>query len=372
MKFNPDSARVAWAENRFGLDYHAQAQALGPPIVPIVDIHSHINGGEAAEIYGEVAEWFGVRRVYTQSRLADGPAVRKALGDRVRFMAFPDWGTGERHTVHRDAYLEVIRRWHGDFGARCMKFWGGPMLWDMAAENGQDPHDVVPFDAPWRVRQAELACELGMMFMVHVADPDTWFQTKWADASKYGSKESQYRGLEVMVARYNDRPWIAAHMGGWPENLSFLDGLLTRHSNLYLDTSATKWMVRALSAHEPSVTRAFFERWRGRVLFGSDIVTTNDHLQDVQTDHPRGRQANNAEQARELYASRYLALRTLFETSYIGESPIADPDMMMLEPEVHTPMSASMLRGMALDGDVLRSLYAHSAEGVVEKWYESH
>jgi len=344
------------------------ARSLGPPVVPIIDTHAHIMGSRAAEVYGEVAQWFGVERVYSQSRLAGAAAVKAALGDRVRFVAFPDWGAGDAQAVHRGAYLDVIRRWHGEFDAKCVKFWSGPGLWDMASKDGSDASDVVPFDSPWRVKQAELACELGMMLMVHVADPDTWFASKWADASRYGTKEDQYRGLEVMVARFNDRPWIAAHMGGWPENLTFLEGLLTRHDNLYLDTSATKWMLRALSSHEPSMVRGFFEKWRGRLLFGSDIVTTDEHLKAADTEHPRGLQATNESEAQQLYASRYASLRTLFETRFEGESPIADPDLAMLEPERFDAMSAPTLRGMGLGREILQTLYRGAHESVVEAW----
>ncbi len=28
--------------------------------------------------------------------------------------------------------------------------------------------------------------------------------------------------------------WIAAHMGGWPEDLGFLDGLVARHPNPHI------------------------------------------------------------------------------------------------------------------------------------------
>src|SRR5690606_2759016 len=125
-------------------------------------------------------------------------------------------------------------------------------------------------DSPWRRRQMDLAASLGMAFMAHIADPDTWFATKYADASLYGTKRAQYDALERLAEEY-PTPWLLAHMGGSPEDLSFLDGLLTRHPNLYLDTSATKWMVRELSKHETSDLAAFFERHAGRVLFGSDI-----------------------------------------------------------------------------------------------------
>ena len=35
--------------------------------------------------------------------------------------------------------------------------------------------------------------------MVHVADPDVWFRTVYADAAKFGTKPDQYVGLERML-----------------------------------------------------------------------------------------------------------------------------------------------------------------------------
>jgi hypothetical protein len=102
-----------------------------------------------------------------------------------------------------------------------------------------------------RIRAMELASDLGMMFMTHVGDPDTWFATKYTDSSIYGTKLSQYEPLEELLDRFR-QPWIAAHFGGWPENLEFLDGLLSRHDQLHLDTSATNWVSREISKHEPA------------------------------------------------------------------------------------------------------------------------
>src|SRR5215475_211947 len=115
-------------------------------------------------------------------------------------------------------------------------------------------------------------------------------------------------------------------MGGWPEDLDFLDGMLARHPNLHLDTSATKWQVRELSKHPRESVVAFFTKWKGRIFFGSDIVTSEDHLAPKKENpaHPKADQANSPESAFELYASRYWAMRTLLETGYDDESPIAD------------------------------------------------
>jgi hypothetical protein len=352
--------------NRFGLDYGTEAGLLGRPPVPMIDAHAHINGRRAAAVWARAADLYGVDRVYTMTRIGEAGAVRAVLGDRARFIAFPDWANPDRESVHRGGYLPVIRRYHDEFGAGIVKFWSAPALVDYA---GGDPADLVAFDSEWRVRQADLAAELGMMFLVHVADPDTWFATRYRDVSRYGTKAAQYESLERMLERY-PRPWIAAHMGGWSENLDFLDGLLGRHDNLYLDCSATKWVVRELCAQPRERVAAFFGRWRGRVLFGSDIVTMDDHLSAEKSGvtSTKSDQASTESEAFDLYASRYWALRVMLETRWEGESPIVDPDLAMVDPERHGARDAPALRGLGLARGVLTDLYRASEEAVVEAW----
>ncbi len=349
--------------NRPGLDYRTEAGLLGDPVVPITDAHAHINGRRAAAVWARAADLYGVERVYSMSRLADADAVREVLGDRVRFIAFPDWAAPDRSSVHRAGFLEAIRRWHGEHGARVVKLWSAPSLRDWI---GEGPDDVAGFESPWRMQAAELAMSLGMIFMVHVADPDIWFRTKYADAARYGSKIQQYESFERMLTRVAV-PVIAAHMGGWPENLEFLSGLLARHGNLYLDTSATKWVVRELSAQPRERVVTFFERWRGRILFGSDIVTMDAHLTPVKESAVsiKAEQASSEPEAFDLYASRYWALRTMLETEWQGESPIADPDLKLADPDRYDAMSAPPLRGVALAPDLLRMLYRDAAHAVL-------
>ena len=158
-------------------------------------------------------------------------------------------------------YVDRIPEYY-DAGARIAKFWVAPRSIDYAREMG-DP-DMMRLNSPSKIAAMEAASELGMYFMVHIADPDTWFQTKYADASVYGSKRDQYEPLEELLDRFN-QPWIAAHMGGWPEDLEFLSGLLERHDNLYLDTSAVKWQVRELSKHSrDEIPHILSRRFKGR------------------------------------------------------------------------------------------------------------
>lgn len=358
--------------NRLGLNYRVEAARLGPPPAPILDVHVHLNGERALALYAEVAELFGVQRSYTQTPLADAERVRAMLGDRVRFVAVPDYASEDRSYAMREGFLENIRQFRERFGSCMVKLFASPRLRDLLSSDAERA-DVVALDSPWRVRAAELACELGMMFMTHVADPDTWFRTKYSDARVYGTKRAQYEPLERMLDRF-DVPWIAAHMGGWPEDLAFLSGLLERHGNLYLDTSATRWMVRELSRHSQQELADFLRRWRGRVLFGSDIVVSEQHLQPsgAGSGASTADLAHSPSQAFDLYASRYWALRTLFEREYDGPSPIADPDLALVEPDRYGPDAAPRLRGHHLPAEELAWLYHKAAANLVEQWWATH
>jgi len=353
-----------WAANRLGLDYEAEASRLGDPPAPIIDAHTHIHGAEAAKVYRRVRDLFGVELTYSMSRPHEVEQVREALGGAVRFIAIPDYTSPDRVWAHTEGFLENIQ-WFAERGSRIVKFFAAPRGKDMSREAGVE--GLLDLDGPWRLRAMELAESLGMMFMAHVGDPDTWFATKYADASRYGRKRDYYIAFERLLDRFTV-PWLAAHMGGWPEDLDFLDGLLSRHPNLHLDTSATKWMVRELSKHPRGRLVEFFDKWRGRIIFGSDIVTVDEHLTDEPGPRDLGKQASSEQEAFELYASRYFALRSLWETDDEGESPIADPDLAMVDPSRFDDMSAPTLRGKRLPRELLVWLYRDAAMSVLEGW----
>lgn len=371
--------------NRFALDYRTEAARFANPR-PIIDCHAHLNGPRALEVYRDVARCFGITRATTQVAITDAPRVRDILGDFVRLIAFPNFRAQDRRWSMTEGYLADIQAFR-DLGAGFVKLWNAPRMREFFP--GDSGRDLTEFDGEWRLRHARLAQSLGMGIMVHIADPDTWFATRYSDAARYGRKIDHYRGFRSLLDQV-PVPFIAAHMGGWPEDLAFLDLLLTAHPNLHLDTSATKWVVRALSSHAPERVVAFCTKWRTRLLFGSDIVTIDDHLTpspaaapitpppadaDAATlaahsarvaaaKHPMADLADSAESAFDLYASRYFALRLMFETSYRGESPIADPDLMMVDPARFNDMSAPPLNGLALAPEILDDLYFKNAQRV--------
>ena len=353
------------ADNRFGVDYRAVAASLGDPPVEIIDGHSHINGTRAAEIYAEARAAFGVTHTFSQTQLSQAEGVRRVLGDSVSFVAIPDYMSDDPLEAHTSGFLNALDTWYG-LGARMVKWWCGPRGRDGGKKLG-DPM-LMTLESDWRRRQMERAAELGYMFMAHIADPDTWFEAKYTDESFYGSKASHYDALEELADMYTF-PWLIAHMGGWPEDLNFLDGLMTRHPNFILDTSATRWMVRELSRHPSEELIAFFRKFEGRILFGSDIVTMDAHLSNDDGPRDMGKQASSEQQAFDLYASRYCALRLMFETDYRGESPISDPDLHMIEPDRYAPDDGPQITGHAFPEDLLRTLYRGATTETLLRWY---
>ncbi len=326
--------------NRLGLNYRAEAAHLPWPSW-ITDGHVHLSGVEAVRRYFEVAAWFGVKNAWSQTQLEEVDALQRAFPGRIEFVAVPNYAARDQADTFTTDWLRRIEAFRAR-GARIAKFWAAP--------RGLDFHESFKLDHPTRRRAIKLAYSLGMAIMVHVGDPDTWFATKYRDAAKYGTKMEQYRPLEALLDQYPDRPLLAAHMAGHPEDLEHLQRLLDRYPNLHLDTSATKWMVRELSKN-PGSLRAFLQRNPGRVIFGTDLVVNSND--DPATAH-------------DLYASRFWALRTLLETDYHGPSPIVDPDLSMVDPSLPAQSTAT-LHGCAADAATLGAVYQSAAAGFLAK-----
>ena len=369
---NDQASKEPWAANRLGLDYVAEAERLGRAVRPIVDGHLHVNGERASRVFKRVMDLYGISRIWSQTQLASASVVREVMGDRVSFIAIPEYMAADRKHAMEEGFLENLDVWANEYGARCVKLWHAPRFKDLIEEAGGD-WDEHRMGGKWRMKVAERACELGMMLMTHIADPVTWFQTAYKDSSRYGTKLDQYGPLEEMMRTF-DVPWLGAHLGGWPEDLGFLTGLLERHPKLILDTSATKWMVREVSKHPRDELLAFMERFRGRIIFGSDIVTHDAHLEPNKAGERKfgAELASNEDEAFELYASRYWALRTMWEGDYDGESPIADPDLAKIDPANHDAMSAPRLHGKSMPKELLEVFYGGAIESTMGVWYAEH
>jgi hypothetical protein len=307
--------------NRLGLDYREVPAARYDG--RIVDVHTHVRVAETTEEFLAAADLYGIDKIVTMSPLDDVPRLQDACGERLDFIAVPRFRDMDSSDAFRAQWLRDLEAFRA-LGARRMKFWMAP---PMRGHHGLTLED--PFFEPL----IQTSLDLGYDFMVHIADPTAWFEPggRYADAKRFGTKAEQYPQLEFLLQRVAPRSVIAAHLGGNIEDPDFLQGLLDRHANLCLDSSATKWIVRGV-APQPERVRALLVRNADRILFGSDLVVA-DHFDF------------------EHYASRFWVHQMMWQSDYRGESPIEDPDAD----------DPPRLAGLALPAEVLRPFYDENA-----------
>ena len=269
----------------------------------------------AGELYG-VTKWMGI------CGISEVAGMRKRWGDRVGFSVWTEHhkiGDGQEFTKTNVRIVKAAAR----AGCHCIKFWYKPEFNERAGVYFNDPRLDAVFEA---------MVDLGLPALVHIADPDIWWQHHYHDTSRFEPKWSTYRQLTQTLARFPSLRVMAAHMGGWPENLPRLDEMLDQYRNLYLDTSGTKWIARELS-HQAESARSFVIRRADRLLFGSDLVA----FDNADFEH---------------HCSRYWVHRHLYEKAEPIRSPIADPD-------ANGPV---FVAGLNLPDAVLSRLYRQNAE----------
>jgi hypothetical protein len=286
----------------------------------VIDFHCHLHAARHAPAWFEAADHYGIDFFCTMTPLEEVMGLQRDWGHRLHFIAVPKWGEWGAGFV--DTWLRRIESFY-NIGSRIAKFWFAPPA---IGDRGWR------LDSPMFRPLLREVRDRGMAVMTHIGDPELWYRSKYADA-KYGGRDEHYRMWENVLEEYSGIPWVGAHLGGNPEDFGRLQRLLDRHANLNLDCSATRWLQREVSARRDEA-REFFIRNQRRILFGTDQVSNNERGFDF-------------------LASRFWVHRKLWETAYIGPTPIQDPDL----PGDGQPT----LRGLALPDDCLQLLYHDNA-----------
>ena len=305
------------------------APLLDPPrrktACPIIDAHLHFGSVEDTGLLVDVARRYGLTRLLGIVKTRDQALIlRRRYGDLLGFLIRPTYELIGEPTTFREYAVELLNR-SADEGLVGVKFWFKPPFLASSGVTLDDPRMAPIWETMDRRRLVGLA---------HIADPDAWFVEKYGDVEKYGTKLDQYTQLTNVLERYPDVSIIGAHFGGNPEDLEFLAGLLTRYPNFHIDTSATKWVARELSA-KPREARDFVVRFADKIIFGTDLVVSEKAEPDY-------------------YASRFWVQQMLWEGCAVLPSPIPDPDHPAV-PIVH---------GLCLEPDVLERIYHKNAERV--------
>ena len=288
----------------------------------VIDFHCHLFAARHGRDWFEAAEHYGLDCFVTMSPLEEVLGLSRDWPGRVQFITVPRWQDTSPRWI--DNWLQRLEAFY-NIGSRIVKFHCAPGTMVMRG---------LRLDAPEYEPMFREIVARKMAVMTHIGDPELWYQGKYTDTAKYGTREEHYRMWEGMLAAYPHLPWCGAHLGGNPENLGRLQNLLDKFPNLVLDCSATRWMMREVSSRRDAA-REFFIRNQDRILFGSDQVSGDDRHFDF-------------------LASRWWTHRKLWETAFIGAAPILDPDL----PEDQQPT----LRGLALPDDVLQKIYHDNAQ----------
>lgn len=304
----------AW--NRTGIDYRAP---MPRPKVNgmVIDAHIHLLAARHGDVFFDCADHFGFDCFVSMTPLEEAIPLHRKWGHRLQFIAIPTWQDESPWRI--DNWLRRIEGFY-NLGSRIAKFHAAPGTMQQMGVRLDDPAFTPLFRE---------VTSRGMIIMTHIGDPDTWYCDKYADCGKFGARDEHYRMWERLLEEYRGYPWLGAHLGGNPEDLPRLQDLLDRFPDLMLDCSATRWMVREISARRDQA-REFFIRNQDRIVFGTDQVTGDDRGFDF-------------------LASRFWSHRKLWETAYIGQTPIHDPDL----PSDNQPT----LRGLALPDEVLQKIY---------------
>ncbi len=298
---------------------------------PIVDAHMHTKDAASLQAYWDIAEpFYGVRHVVAIVDLATAVELKKSYGLRVQPAVWAIAPRSEKEDLRdmtefrrrKEAYLEQIAA----EGFRILKLWFTPRFYEWSHLRLDDPALDFFFE---RVQKLRLA------ILIHVADPDFWFTQKYNDVAKYGSKADQYLQLTHRLEQFPEVIVQGAHFGGDPEHLDHLADMLQRYPNLYLDSSATKWVSREFSKHGPAA-RDFLTQFADRILFGTDLVANPEREKEGKREH---------------YATRFYVHQIMWERSGVFDSPIEDED------SVETPR----FRGLALPESVLAKFYWENA-----------
>jgi predicted TIM-barrel fold metal-dependent hydrolase len=172
-----------------------------------------------------------------------------------------------------------------DAGARGLKIWKDLGL---GIRDATGAH-VMPDDE--RLGPVFAAAgELGLPVLIHTADPVAFFEP--ADASNerleeltekpewgyhggdFPSFTSLMRSLEGLVAGHPGTTFIVAHVGCYPENLAWVDRMMSTYPNMVIDVSQRM----AELGRQPRAAARLICKHVERVLFGSDSFPPSAEL----------------------------------------------------------------------------------------------
>ncbi len=130
----------------------------------------------------------------------------------------------------------------------------------------------------------EMAGRLKVPVAIHTGDPKAFWEPvdhhnerydelvlhpRWSFAGdEHPSRETLLAERDRLLERHRGTTFICVHFGNNPEDLDYVEGLLKRHPNVVLDTSAR---LGEIGRHPAERVRSFFITYAERIVFGTDL-----------------------------------------------------------------------------------------------------
>lgn len=137
--------------------------------------------------------------------------------------------------------------------------------------------DLPCWEAFWRFAE-----ESGTPLLWHVNDPEEfWDKSRvplwavdlgWGYDETYINNEAQYAQVLAVLARHPKLKVTFAHMFFMSAQLERLSAILDAYPNVRVDLTPGIEMYENLS-HDGTQTRAFFEKYNDRIIYGTDICS---------------------------------------------------------------------------------------------------
>ena len=137
----------------------------------------------------------------------------------------------------------------------------------------------------------EMAGKLGMPIAIHTGDPKAFWKPPTPDNERFDELrvhpgwsffgapvtwEGLYAQFERRVARHPKTTFIGVHFGNDPEDPGARRGDARPPQEPVIDTAARLPEIGRVDAnHDAGRMRAFFEKYRTRILFGTDVGVGN-------------------------------------------------------------------------------------------------
>lgn len=308
---------------------------------PIFDAHTHIwNTSFLDETLAELNQ-LGVKAQLVIAHLKETRDIADQLPGSFVFAKYLP--TRDIVSFRINGVVQEIKKMREE-GFTLAKMWAAPG-WRNYLQNLTSPFSITDprLEPVFSTLEAE-----GYPLLFHVADPDTYYATTYANSAIYGTKEEHLNQLETLIEKYSNLTFQIAHFGAQPEipRLSHLGKWFDQYPNIVVDTASSRWMARELSK-DPKKARQFLIRYSKRILFGTDAT-----LNRPPEEQNKGQGTSNQLSP---YNRRFLAQRILWETKERKVPlPFPDPDT-----EAH---GGTFINGLNLPKRVLADLYWRNAQ----------